>query len=240
MPEGFVSDGRGFLVSAVASGAFDPEGASNLVWSHMAASAVSLAKGMFLIIPISCSIGQPILVGTDDGDGWFPFRTNQSVIYFFFGFTLLLMRFVGLITERLGEHKNRVLSATDHWQVVEAGSRNRASGKSGTAGVREDHHLPNSEEEGDLVVVESGSARFGQEDVIKEVVGSQRRADGSGEPGDSMEVDEQKAKEVGIELPHATDVLHKNGSDGLEMNDVSGLRTVGILNTSSAKVFFFL
>jgi hypothetical protein len=84
MPEGFVSDGRGFLVSAVASGAFDPEGASNLVWSHMAASAVSLAKGMFLIIPISCSIGQPILVGTDDGDGWFPFRTNQSVIYFFF------------------------------------------------------------------------------------------------------------------------------------------------------------
>lgn len=171
--------------STVASGAFDPEGASNLVWSHMAASAVSLAKG--------------------------------------------------LITERLGEHKNRVLSATDHWQVVEAGSRNRASGKSGTAGVREDHHLPNSEEEGDLVVVESGSARFGQEDVIKEVVGSQRRADGSGEPGDSMEVNEQKAKEIGIELPHATDVLHKNGSDGLEMNDVSGLRTVGILNTSSAK-----
>jgi len=65
MREGLVSDwarfsGRCFWFRAVASGAFDPEGASNLVWPHMAASAVSLAKGEFLIIPISCSIG-PIL-----------------------------------------------------------------------------------------------------------------------------------------------------------------------------------
>jgi len=37
-----------FWFLAVASGAFDPEGASNLVWPHMAASAVSLAKGEFL------------------------------------------------------------------------------------------------------------------------------------------------------------------------------------------------
>ena len=53
MREGFVSDGRGFpggvlVFFAVASGAFDQEGASNLVWPHMAASAVSLAKGEFL------------------------------------------------------------------------------------------------------------------------------------------------------------------------------------------------
>jgi hypothetical protein len=37
-----------FFFFSVASGAFDPEGASNLVWPHMAASAVSLAKGEFL------------------------------------------------------------------------------------------------------------------------------------------------------------------------------------------------
>ncbi|XP_066394519.1 probable galacturonosyltransferase 4 [Miscanthus floridulus] len=169
--------------STVASGAFDQEGASNLVWPHMAASAVSLAKD--------------------------------------------------LIIERLGEHKNRVLSATDRWQVVEAGSsRSRASGKSDTAA---DSELRSAEEEDDPVVVGNGSARLGQDGIIKEVVGSQRREDGSGEPGDSRDAGEQNGKEVGIELPHATGVVHKNGSDGLEMNDDSGLRTVGILNSSSIK-----
>ena len=148
------------------------------------------------------------------------------------------MRFVDLIIERLGEHKNRVLSATDRWQVVEAGSsRSRASGKSDTAA---DSELRSAEEEDDPVVVGNGSARLGQDGIIKEVVGSQRREDGSGEPGDSREVGEQNGKEVGIELPHATGVVHKNGSDGLEMNEVSGLRAVGILNSSSIKVNFLV
>ena len=148
------------------------------------------------------------------------------------------MRFVDLIIERLGEHKNRVLSATDRWQVVEAGSsRSRASGKSDTAA---DSELRSAEEEDDPVVVGNGSARLGQDGIIKEVVGSQGREDGSGEPGDSREVGEQNGKEVGIELPHATGVVHKNGSDGLEMNDDSGLRTVGILNSSSIKVNFLV
>jgi hypothetical protein len=152
-----------------------------------------------------------------------------------------LIRFVDLIIERLGEHKNRVLSATDRWQVVEAGSsRSRASGKSDTAAVREEHELPRTEEEDDPVVVGNGSARLGQDGIIKEVVGSQGREDGSGEPGDSREVGEQNGKEVGIDLPHATDVVHKNGSDGLEMNDVPGLRAVGIQNSSSIKVNFLV
>lgn len=134
-----------------------------------------------------------------------------------------------------------MLSATDRLQVVEAGSsRSRASGKSDTAWVREEDELPRTEEEDDLAAVENGSARFGQDGIIKEVVGSQRREDGSGELGDSRGVGEQNGKEVGIELPHAIDVVHKNGSDGLEMNDVSGLRTVGIQNSSSVKVNFLV
>lgn len=145
------------------------------------------------------------------------------------------MLFIDLIIERLGgEHKNRVLSATDHWQVVEAGSGSRASGTSDAAAVREEHELRRAEEEDDPAVVGNGSARFGQDGIIKEVVGSQGRADGSGEPGDSREVGEQNGKEVGIELPHASDVLHKSGSDGLEMN------TDGILKAPSIKVNFLV
>ena len=130
-----------------------------------------------------------------------------------------------------------MLSATDGWQVVEAGSGGRASGKSDTAAVREEHELRRAEEEDDPVAVGNGR---GQDGVIKEVVGSQGREDGSGEPGDSREVGEQNGKEVGIELPHATGVVHKNGSDGLEMKEVSGLRAVGILNSSSIKVNFLV
>ncbi|WVZ65340.1 hypothetical protein U9M48_014720 [Paspalum notatum var. saurae] len=135
-----------------------------------------------------------------------------------------------LTIERLGEHKNRVLSATDHWQVVEAGSRSRASGKSDPAVVREDP----DEEEGLGAV---GNVR--QEGLIEQVVGSQKRGDGFGERGDSKVVGEQSVKVVGIELPHAIGAEHKNESDGLEKR-ISGLGAVVNLNSSSVKVELYL
>ncbi|KAJ1290130.1 hypothetical protein BS78_02G219200 [Paspalum vaginatum] len=170
--------------STAASGAFDREDAPNLVWPHMAASEVSLAKDL--------TIG------------------------------------------RLGEHKNRVLSATDHWQVVEAGSGSRASGKSDTAVVRKDPESRNADEEEGLGAVGNASARFGQEGLIKEVVGSQKSGGGFGEHGDSKVVEEQNARVVGTELPRAIGAEHRNESDGLEKR-ISGLGAVVNLNSSSVK-----
>lgn len=97
--------------STVARGAFDREDGSNLVWPHMAASEVSLAKDLTM--------------------------------------------------ERLGEHKNRVLSAADDWQAVEIAKRTDTS-------VR--WKEPVSRDADEVVAEGNGSSQSRQDGVIKEVV----------------------------------------------------------------------
>ncbi|XP_062194721.1 probable galacturonosyltransferase 4 [Phragmites australis] len=138
-----------------------------------------------------------------------------------------------LTIERLGEHKNRVLSATDHWQVVEAASRSRASGKSDASVVREEYESRNVDEEDNPVVVGNDNAQLEHDGMIKEVVGRERREYVSDKLGDIEEAELQNGKGGGTELPHAIDVEHKNGSDEAGRNNISGMHTTGNLNSSS-------
>uniref|UniRef100_A0A0A9DFZ6 Glycosyltransferase QUASIMODO1, putative n=1 Tax=Arundo donax TaxID=35708 RepID=A0A0A9DFZ6_ARUDO len=140
-----------------------------------------------------------------------------------------------LTIERLEEHKNRVLSATDHWQVVEAASRSRASGKSDASVAREEPESRNADEEDDPVVVGNDNDRLGQGGMIKEVVGREGSADGFGEPRHNKEAEEQNGKGIVIELPHATNVEHKDGSDEQGKNNISGQHAIGNLRSSSTE-----
>ncbi|RCV12161.1 hypothetical protein SETIT_2G247400v2 [Setaria italica] len=141
-----------------------------------------------------------------------------------------------LTIERLGEHKNRVLSATDHWQAVEgASSRSRVPGKPDASVLREESETRNADEEDAPVIEGNERARLGQGGVIKQVVGSEASADGFGEPRDGKEAVLQNGEEVGIKLLHPIDAEHKEGSDEAGENIVSGMHTVGNLNSSSSE-----
>ncbi|PUZ71204.1 hypothetical protein GQ55_2G295700 [Panicum hallii var. hallii] len=140
-----------------------------------------------------------------------------------------------LTIERLGEHKNRVLSATDHWQAVEAASRSRASGKPDASVLREEPESRNADDEDAPVVEGNGNAGLGQGGVIREVVGSEGSADRFGEPGDGKDAVVRNGKEVGIKLPHSIDAEHKDGSDGAGENIISGMHATGSLNSSSTQ-----
>ncbi|KAG2635735.1 hypothetical protein PVAP13_2NG381300 [Panicum virgatum] len=110
-----------------------------------------------------------------------------------------------LTIERPGEHKNRVLSATDHLQAVEAASRSRASGKSDASVLREEPESRNVDDEDAPVVEGDGNAGLGQGGVIREVVGSEGSAE------------------------------HKDGSDDGGENIISGMHSTGSLNSSSSQ-----
>jgi len=140
--------------------------------------------------------------------------------------------FVDLTIERLGEHKNRVLSATDHLQAVEAASRSRASGKPDASVLREEPESRNAVVEG------NGNAGLGQGGVIREVVGSEGSAGRFGEPGDGKDAVARNGKEVGIKLPHSIDAEHKDGSDEGGESIISGMHTTGSLSSSSSQVKF--
>ncbi|OEL37366.1 putative galacturonosyltransferase 4 [Dichanthelium oligosanthes] len=141
-----------------------------------------------------------------------------------------------LTIERLGEHKNRVLSAADHLQAVEAASRSHASGKPDASVLREEPDSRNADEEDAPVIAGNDSARLGRGGMIKEVVGSEGSADGFGETRVGKEV--QNREEVGIKLPRSIDAEHKDGSDEAGENIISGMHTVGNLNSSSSEVRF--
>ncbi|GJM98480.1 hypothetical protein PR202_ga15497 [Eleusine coracana subsp. coracana] len=140
----------------------------------------------------------------------------------------LCMSFVDSTIERLREHKNRVLSATDHWQVVEAASRSRISEKSDP--LREESESRNAHE----ILVGNDSDQLGKDGIIKEVVGKERRGDGSDQAVDST-AESQNARSVDKELPHAIDVEHKDGSKEVARNNMSGKHTTGNLNSSSTE-----
>jgi len=148
------------------------------------------------------------------------------------------VHFVDLTIERLGEHKNRVLSATDHLQAVEAASRSRASGKSDASVLREEPESRNVDDEDAPVVEGNGNAGLGQGGVIREVVGSEGSAGRFGEPGDGNDAVVQNGKEVGIKLPHSIDAEHKDGSDEGGESIISGMHTTGSLSSSSSQVKF--
>ncbi|VAI33522.1 hypothetical protein VPH35_090745 [Triticum aestivum] len=167
--------------SAVARGAFDrgDGSGSNLVWPHMAASEVSLAKDLTI--------------------------------------------------ERLGEHKNRVLSATDDWQAVEVARSHPSEKKIDTW---ED---PASRDAHQVVAVGNDSAQSTQDDMIKEVVSTDGRADGFRDPGDSKEAEEQDGQGMDEkELQDATELEHKDGS-GASENNIAGTDTAGNLTLSLNK-----
>jgi hypothetical protein len=140
--------------------------------------------------------------------------------------------FVDLTIKRLGEHKNRVLSATDHWQAVEGATRSRVPGKPDASVLREEPVTRKANEE-DAPVIEGGErARPGQGGVSKQVVGSKGDADGFGQPREGKGAVLQNGEEVGIKLPHPIVAEHEEGSDEI----VSGIHTVPILNSSSTEV----
>ncbi|KAL6844704.1 hypothetical protein ACP4OV_025363 [Aristida adscensionis] len=140
-----------------------------------------------------------------------------------------------LTIESLGEHKNRVLSATDHWQAVEADSRSRASGKPDASVQREEAESRNVDEEDSQVVARNDSALLGQGGMIKEVVEMERGTDGSDKPGNREEAELQDGKGVDIELPRAVDVVHKDGSGVPGERNISGMHTTESLNSSSSE-----
>uniref|UniRef100_A0ACD5YEK2 Uncharacterized protein n=1 Tax=Avena sativa TaxID=4498 RepID=A0ACD5YEK2_AVESA len=160
--------------STVARGAFDREDGSNLVWPHMAASEVSLAKDLTI--------------------------------------------------ERLGEHKNRVLSAADDWQAVEIVKSQSAEKIDTTVPWKE----PVSRDVDEAIAEGNGSAHSRQDGLIKEVVST-----------DSMESEEQGGQGIKEkELPDASDseVEHKDGSGAAAAeSNIAGITTTGNLSSSFEK-----
>jgi alpha-1,4-galacturonosyltransferase len=141
-----------------------------------------------------------------------------------------------LTIERLGEHKNRVLSAADHWQAVQAATgRSRVSEKSDASVVREESESRNADE----TVVWNDGARLGQGDIIKEVVARDRRDHGSDQAVDSKP-ESQNASGIDKELLHTIDVEHNDGWDeaGQRQNNMSGTHTTGNLDSSSNEVTY--
>ncbi|KAL5200868.1 hypothetical protein ABZP36_035222 [Zizania latifolia] len=166
--------------STVARGLLDREGESNLVWSQVAASDVSLAKDLTI--------------------------------------------------EKLGEHKNRVLSATDDWQVVDAASKNRAFVKP-DAGVRRKN--PGSGDADEVITEGNDGAQLGQEGVIREVVGRDRSADGFSEPGETNRAEERNREGIKEIKSDGSEEEQDDGSGEGGANNIPGMHTT--MNSSLEK-----
>uniref|UniRef100_A0A453L2D4 Uncharacterized protein n=1 Tax=Aegilops tauschii subsp. strangulata TaxID=200361 RepID=A0A453L2D4_AEGTS len=130
------------------------------------------------------------------------------------------------------EHKNRVLSATDDWQAVEVARSHPSEKKIDTW---ED---PASWDAHQVVAVGNDSAQSTQDDMIKEVVSTDGRADGFHHPGDSKVAEEQDGQGMDEkELQDASEVEHKDGSDASE-NNIAGTHPAANLTSSLEKVKF--
>jgi hypothetical protein len=138
-----------------------------------------------------------------------------------------------LTIERLGEHKNRVLSATEDWQVVEAASKNPAFEKSDASVSRKD---PGSGDANVVITEGNGAAQSGRDGVIWEVVSRDRGSDGftqpweinGGEERDGERVDRVK---LGVSVEEQNDGTGETG-----VNNIAGTHTSGNLNSSLEKV----
>uniref|UniRef100_A0A0D9XEW9 Hexosyltransferase n=1 Tax=Leersia perrieri TaxID=77586 RepID=A0A0D9XEW9_9ORYZ len=126
-----------------------------------------------------------------------------------------------LTIERLGEHKNRVLSATDDWQVVE---------KSDATVLSKDPGSGNSDE---VVTEGNGGALSGRDGVIREVVSRDRGGDGFGEPGEINEAEERHGdKEIKSD---ASEEEQNDGAVETGANNIAGMHTTGGLDSSLQK-----
>jgi hypothetical protein len=132
--------------------------------------------------------------------------------------------FADLTIERLGEHKNRVLSAADDWQAVEV-AKSHSSEKTGTS-VR--WKEPVSRDADEVVAEGNGSVQSRHDGVIKEVVST-----------DSKGAEEEDGQGVKEKLLRDTEeVEHGDGSGAAAENIISGMTTTGNLSSSLQKVKF--
>ncbi|KAL5206140.1 hypothetical protein ABZP36_034349 [Zizania latifolia] len=136
-----------------------------------------------------------------------------------------------LTIERLGEHKNRVLSATDDWQVVETSSKKPAFEKP-VANVRRKN--PGSGDADAAITEGNDGAQSGQEGVIREVVSRDISADGFSEPGEINGAEEQNREGIKeIKLLDASEEEQNDGSGEAGGNNIAGMHTT--LNSSLEK-----
>uniref|UniRef100_J3MYI7 Hexosyltransferase n=1 Tax=Oryza brachyantha TaxID=4533 RepID=J3MYI7_ORYBR len=139
-----------------------------------------------------------------------------------------------LTIERLGEHKNRVLSATDDWQVVEAVSRNvnPALEKPDAIVSTKDHRSGIADE---VSTEGNGGGQSGQDGVILEVVGRDRSSDGFSEPGEINEAEERDGEKI-KEIKSDDGVEGQNdGAGETGVNNVAGMHATGNLDSSLQK-----
>jgi hypothetical protein len=130
-----------------------------------------------------------------------------------------------LTIERLGEHKNRVLSAADDWQAVEIAKSHSSERTDASVRWKE----PVSRDTDEVVAEGNGSVQSRHDGVIKEVVSTDSKG--------AEEEDGQGVKEK--LLRDADEVEHRDGSGAAaENNSISGMTTTGNLSSSLQKVKF--
>uniref|UniRef100_A0A0E0ET95 Hexosyltransferase n=1 Tax=Oryza meridionalis TaxID=40149 RepID=A0A0E0ET95_9ORYZ len=137
-----------------------------------------------------------------------------------------------LTIERVGEHKNRVLSATEDWQVVEAASKNTAFEKPDASVSRKD---PGSGDANVVVTEGNGGAQSGRDSVTREVVRRDRGANGFTQPGE-IDGGDPRDGEMVDRVKFDVSVEEQNdGAGETGVNNIAGTHTSGNLNSSLEK-----
>ncbi|KAG8049810.1 hypothetical protein GUJ93_ZPchr0009g1402 [Zizania palustris] len=127
-----------------------------------------------------------------------------------------------LTIERLGEHKNRVLSATDDWHVVETSSKKPAF-ENPVANVRRKN--PGSGDADAAITEGNDGAQPGQEGAIREVVNRDISADGFREPGGIDGAEEQNRERIKEIKLDASEEEQNDGSGEAGGNNIAGMHT---------------
>ncbi|KAG8049858.1 hypothetical protein GUJ93_ZPchr0009g1282 [Zizania palustris] len=127
-----------------------------------------------------------------------------------------------LTIERLGEHKNRVLSATDDWHVLETSSKKPAF-ENPVANVRRKN--PGSVDADVAITEGNDGAQPGQEGVIREVVNRDISADGFREPGEIDGAEEQNRERIKEIKLDASEEEQNDGSGEAGGNNIAGMHT---------------
>ncbi|KAG8057139.1 hypothetical protein GUJ93_ZPchr0002g26657 [Zizania palustris] len=120
-----------------------------------------------------------------------------------------------LTIEKLDEHKNRALSATDDWQVVDAASKNRAFVKP-DAGVRRKN--PGSGDANEVITEGNDGAQSGQE---------------VGEPGEINRTEEQNLEGIKDMKSDASEEEQNDRSGEAGVNNIPRMHTT--MNSSVEK-----
>ena len=133
-----------------------------------------------------------------------------------------------------------MLSAADDWQAVEV-AKSHSSEKIDTSVPWKE---PVSRDADEVIAEGNGSAQSGQDGVIKQVVGTERRADDIRDPEDIMEAEEQDGqgmKEKELQDASDSELEPKDGS-GVENaeNSIAGTHATGNLNSSSLEKVKFI